>query len=109
MADMGDHLKPFATESTFLDKQVGNWMLTVERNDLLPPNAHGGIGVRGDQLFQFAQPVWSPKEPSIDDLLCVNPTLLVSDGFDTQIGRFVLDGSGTWCRCRRRGASDQVQ
>ena len=105
---MGNHLKPFAIESTFLNKQVRNWGLTVERNDLLPPNACGGIGVLGDQLLQISQPVWSLAEPSTDDLLRVDPTLLVGDGLDTQIGRFVLDGSGTQCRCQRRGGSDQV-
>ena len=44
----------------------------------------------------------------IDDLLRVDPTLLVGGGLDTQTGRFVLDGSGTWCQYWRRGASDRV-
>ena len=51
MVDMGNHLKPFAMESMLLDKQVRNWGLTVEHNDLLPPNSCCGIGVRGDQLL----------------------------------------------------------
>ncbi len=51
VVDMGDHLKPFAVKSTFLDEQARNWGLTVERNDLLPPNACGGISVHGDQLL----------------------------------------------------------
>jgi hypothetical protein len=51
LVDVGNHLKPFTIESTFLNKEIGDRGLAIEDNDLLPPHTCGSVLSRSNQLL----------------------------------------------------------